>query len=51
MQYNPIDDSFDRRETVRNTSVFNRLYNLSNTVKNITDLIVCLMYLMVVLNT
>lgn len=37
MQYNPIDDSFDRRETVRNTSVFNRLYNLSNTVKNITD--------------
>lgn len=37
MQYNPIDDSFDRRETVRNTSVFNRLNNLSNTVKNITD--------------
>lgn len=37
MQYNPIDDSFDKRETVRNTSVFNRLYNLSNTVKNITD--------------
>ena len=37
MQYNPIDNSFDRRETVRNTSVFNRLYNLSNTVKNITD--------------
>lgn len=37
MQYNSIDDSFDRRETVRNTSVFNRLYNLSNTVKNITD--------------
>lgn len=37
MQYNPIDDSFDRRETVRNTSIFNRLYNLSNTVKNITD--------------
>lgn len=37
MQYNPIDDSLDRRETVRNTSVFNRLYNLSNTVKNITD--------------
>lgn len=37
MQYNPIEDSFDRRETVRNTSVFNRLYNISNTVKNITD--------------